>query len=57
MRRTARIAAALAVGLCLAACSSVTTPGSTAVRDLEGRPLDPLRASDARAVVLVFVDP
>ena len=47
-------AAALASALLLFA-SCATAP--SAVRDLEGRPLDPFAASDARAIVLVFTDP
>lgn len=37
--------------LVLAGCSTTT------VRDLAGRPLDPLAAGETRATVLVFVDP
>jgi hypothetical protein len=44
--------AAAAAALLLVACSATTT-----VRDLAGRPLDPLASADARAIVLVFADP
>jgi hypothetical protein len=46
----------LAAALFSVSCSSAP-PAPAAVRDLEGRPLDPLAASDARATVLVFADP
>lgn len=40
-----------------AACASPGAPVRTSVRDLQGRPLDPLVASEGDAVVLIFVDP
>jgi len=52
--RSARRRAFLAAGLLLVAACRAST---TAVRDLDDRPLDPLAASDARATVLVFTDP
>jgi hypothetical protein len=52
----AGVRAVLAAALFSVSCSSAP-PAPAAVRDLEGRPLDPLAASDARATVLVFVDP
>jgi len=50
--RTAVLASAL---ILVGGCAS--TSSSTSVRDLQGGPLDPLAARDARAIVLVFADP
>jgi len=49
--------AVLAAALLLfpSCCTPDRSPAG--VRDLQGRPLDPLAASDARATVLVFADP
>ena len=49
--------AVLATALLLFASGATPATAPSAVRDLEGRPLDPLAASDARATVLVFADP
>jgi hypothetical protein len=41
----------------LVSCSSAPAAAPTTVRDLAGRPLDPLARSHSRATVLVFADP
>ena len=40
----------------LAACAGTTVRDTQGVRDTEGRPLDPLAGSQARATVLLFTD-
>lgn len=47
------LVAALFVGACVAPAEAPRTQ----VRDLEGRPIDPLAVGDAHATVLLFVDP
>lgn len=39
------------------ACAAPAEESRTEVRDLEGRPIAPLAVADARATVLLFVDP
>jgi len=55
--RAAAASAVLATALLLSVSCSSAAHAPAAVCDLEGRPLDPLAASDARATVLVFADP
>src|SRR5688572_457580 len=46
----------LAALLLLAACAGTRVRDTEGLRDTEGRPLDPLARSEARATVLLFTD-